>query len=428
VTAVEPASRSTALDSPFPGLTHYTAEYADFFFGREVERGRIIGNLRVSRFTLLYAQSGVGKSSLLSAGVAPSLRELAEQHLDEEGSAGYVPVVFRSWADDPIPGLCAAIEQSIEPFLAHDKPAPTIPRDGLRAAVEAATAATSSTLLLILDQFEEYFNYHATEGGGGTFPDQLAACVNRPDLRVNVLIAIREDAYSRIGDLLKGRIPSVYGNYLHLDYLDSSALRDSITKSIAEFNRLHPDDEPFALEPGLLDTVLDQVSAATQSQTGGVNGDAATPIDTAFVQLVMKRLWDEERAAGSRLLRSETLERLEGVATIIGTHLDTSMAKLPEAQQDVAAAAFRFLVTPDRAKIALGTKALSDWTGVPEPELDGVLAALAAPDLKILRPVVLGQRVDGRRFEIFHDGLAEPILSWRARHDDAELQRERASR
>ena len=418
MTTVASPVTATAPESPFPGLTHYTSEYAEFFFGRDAERMRIIGNLQATRLTLLYAQSGVGKSSLLSAGVAPRLRELAELNVKDEGRPGNVPVVMREWVGDPTERLIEAVAEAFEPYVGDT--ALDLPAADLEAAIEAATVAADSTLLVILDQFEEYFNYHANGEVGVSFADQLAACINRPDLRANFLIAIREDAYSRIGDLLKSRVPSVYSNYVHLDYLDRQALHDSITKSIAEFDRLHAADEPVTDDPELVDTVLDQVAEGTKNQEARA-GEAAT-IDAAFVQLVMKRLWKEEAAAGSHRLRVETLNRLGGAAEIIRTHLDEALATLSEEDQDTAATAFRYLVTPDLAKVALGTKALSDWTGIPEARLEAVLSALAAPDLKVLRPV-LDARSEGRRYEIFHDGLAEPILSWRARHGDPELRK-----
>ena len=56
-------------DGPYVGLDCFREKDAALFFGRDAERTRIIGNLRASRLTLLYAESGVGKSSLLRAGV-----------------------------------------------------------------------------------------------------------------------------------------------------------------------------------------------------------------------------------------------------------------------------------------------------------------------------------------------------------------------
>ena len=61
--------------SPYKGLDHYEEQDAPFFFGREVECDLVVANLLAARLTLLYGQSGVGKSSLLHAGVVPRLRE-----------------------------------------------------------------------------------------------------------------------------------------------------------------------------------------------------------------------------------------------------------------------------------------------------------------------------------------------------------------
>ncbi len=111
MTQTVPGNRraAAAADSPYVGLTHYTEEHAPLFFGREAERKRIIGNLRASRLTLLYAESGVGKSSLLRAGVAARVREAAEGRLSGRSSGRYVPVVFSSWGKAPVEGLVAAI-------------------------------------------------------------------------------------------------------------------------------------------------------------------------------------------------------------------------------------------------------------------------------------------------------------------------------
>jgi len=111
------ATRSATPDSerlagPYVGLSFYTEADARWFFGREAERQVIIGNLRASRLTLLYAESGVGKSSLLRAGVAARLRELARQTFSIGGTACFVPVVFSSWRDDPVEDLIGEIEDA----------------------------------------------------------------------------------------------------------------------------------------------------------------------------------------------------------------------------------------------------------------------------------------------------------------------------
>ena len=82
MSAVDTVRDVTAPDSPYVGLNFYTQENAAMFFGRDSERTVLISNLRASRLTLLYAQSGAGKSSLLRAGVASRLAELAQRSLE----------------------------------------------------------------------------------------------------------------------------------------------------------------------------------------------------------------------------------------------------------------------------------------------------------------------------------------------------------
>jgi hypothetical protein len=66
--------------------------------------------------------------------------------------------------------------------------------------------------------------------------------VNRPDLRVSFLISLREDALAKL-DRFKGRIPSLFDNYLRLDHLDRAAARSAIEKPLMEYNRLQEKGE-----------------------------------------------------------------------------------------------------------------------------------------------------------------------------------------
>ncbi|MGZ3319072.1 MAG: nSTAND1 domain-containing NTPase, partial [Isosphaeraceae bacterium] len=99
------ADSATYRSSPYFGLDYYGEKFGAWFFGRETEGGQIITNLRAARLTLLHAESGVGKSSLLRAGVAWRMRRLADDSLARRGTPRFVPIVFSSWKDDPIPAL-----------------------------------------------------------------------------------------------------------------------------------------------------------------------------------------------------------------------------------------------------------------------------------------------------------------------------------
>jgi WD40 repeat protein len=418
---------SPPVEDPYVGLTYFTEEYVDFFFGRDNETALIIGNLRASRLTLLYAESGVGKSSVLRAGVVARLHDFAERDRQGGGHPRLVPVVFSSWSGRPVAGLVHAIGEAIHPYLAEAE-APELP-DDLEAALEAASQALDATLLVILDQFEEHFLYPEEAPEEDRVAAQIARCVNRHDLRANFLISIREDSYAELGDLFRGKVKNVYGNFLHLDFLDRAGGREAIEKPIARLNELRPEAEPCEVEPALVDAVLDQVR----------RDEADERIETTFLQLVMRRLWEEETAAGSNVLRLQTLERLGGAQAIIGSHLDRAMeagadgrAGLTAEQRLTAARVFRFLVTSGGTKIALTAGDLAELSGLSLAAVEPVLRHLSSPQLHILRPVVVQDEAGEPRFEIFHDALSEPIRKWRIRVEEEERsarrERERAEK
>ena len=72
--------------SPYKGLANYTEQDAALFFGRDREREVIIANLKARQLTVLYGESGVGKSSLLHAGVMSDLLETARRNVDLHGT------------------------------------------------------------------------------------------------------------------------------------------------------------------------------------------------------------------------------------------------------------------------------------------------------------------------------------------------------
>ena len=434
MSAVDTVRDVTASDGPYVGLNFYTQENAAMFFGRDSEQMVLINNLHASQLTLLYAQSGVGKSSLLRAGVSSKLAELAQRSFRQRGTARSIPVVFSSWRDDPTVELIGEIQEAIVPFVRSPSP-PGPAADRLEEAIEAASRATDAAMLVILDQFEEYFLYRSREMSARPFADELAACINRPDLRVKFLISIREDAYSGLGDLFKGRISNVYGNYFHLEHLTREAAREAIEKPIASFNELHPDQVPIEIEPGLVDSVLGQLRpdqyAADQGGVGRLaEGNGAGPsrdeVAAPYLQLVMKRLWDTELAKHSGKLRLETLEGLGGAHTIVRTHVDRTLGDLPDEDREAAVDILHHLVTPSGTKIALAVSDLAEYTGRSGDEANALLTRLAGGDIRILRPVPPppGQ-TDGTRFEISHDLLAPAILDWSRRRRAIRLEHEK---
>jgi WD40 repeat protein len=387
-------------ESPYKGLDAFGESDLDalLFFGRGREREIVQANLIASRLTVLYGPTGVGKSSLLHAAVARSLRGLPENPL---------VVVFDHWSDDPVTGLRAAVRDATGGRST----------DGLFEAV--SEAASSRDIYLILDQAEEYFVYHGDDMG---FDSDLARLVAEP-VRVNVLLSLREDSLARL-DQFKPQIPSVYANSLRLDRLDRSAARAAIIGPVGRWNELMA--ERVEIETPLVEAVLDGVAAGRIEHHGGGLGGAegngwAPAVEAPYLQLVMQRLWEVERAAGSTRLRAETLEKLGGARRVVADHLEGAVDALTPHQQDVAALLFTYLVTPSGTKIAHDLPDLAEYAGVTQADAAPVVETLSLH--RILRPDEAG------RTEIFHDVLAGEVLAWRRRHatdKEIALERERA--
>src|SRR6266571_876701 len=61
-------------ENPWPGLDYFIEENRAFFHGRDAEADLLLTMVRHRILTVLYSQSGLGKSSLLQAGLFPRLR------------------------------------------------------------------------------------------------------------------------------------------------------------------------------------------------------------------------------------------------------------------------------------------------------------------------------------------------------------------
>jgi WD40 repeat protein len=384
-------SEVPAPSSPYKGLAAFEDSAVDalFFFGRDRDSQVIAANLMASRLTVLFGPTGVGKTSVLRAGVAYKLRQ----------EAGVDVRIHSSWIGDPGEALA-----DLAPHTGRD-------------------------LYLMLDQFEEFFLYHEQDR---SFVEELAGVIRRADLRVNVLIGIREDALAFL-DAFKAVIPNLLSNRLRLENLDRAAGEAAIRGPLQRFNELVPAERRVDVDTALVGAVLDEV-AAGRVELGAVGrGVVAAPtdddrIEAPYLQLVMSRLWEVEADRGSRLLRRQTLAELGGATRIVEDHLEHAMADLSPRQKDAAAAMYNFLVTPSGSKIAHRTRDLAGYAEIEEQEAADVLRQLAAE--RIVR--ASSENGAGTRYEIYHDVLADAVSAWRNRYraersvHDAERRRRRA--
>lgn len=117
---VTPVTEAAAAECPYRGLTAFDAVDEQNFFGRDEEVVAALDRLNRGRFLALAGPSGCGKSSLVRAGIAPSLRRR---------------------------GLSVRV---------------VTPTAGAGAQLRSAIA-TASDDVLIVDQFEELFQFRLPE-------------------------------------------------------------------------------------------------------------------------------------------------------------------------------------------------------------------------------------------------------------------------
>ena len=373
---------SAVPESPYKGLASFEDSELDalLFFGREREIAAVAANVLASRLTVLYGPSGVGKSSLLGAGVARRLRALS----------GAPVVVHDTWAEDPAARLIASIHAECGELGATAGLVDTV----------AAAAQQSGELHLLLDNFEEYALYHGLEG---PLSDALPDLLRRPGLRVNVLLALRDDALAELDDFA-GRIPELFSNLLRLDRLDRDDGRAAILGPLERYSELA--GEAFTAEDALVEAVLDEVWT-----------DAG--VETPYLQLVLERLWERERETGSRELRLATLREIGGARAVVREHVQGALDRLPLAEQEAAARVVRQLVTPSGRKVSHEPSDLAEYADVGSVQLAGLLETLRQE--RIVRGVN-GMQGSPTRYEIFHDVLGPPILAWQA---EQQLRSER---
>lgn len=405
--------------SPFPGLDPFTASDDDaaVFGGRDAECDLVTANLRVAPLTILYGPSGVGKSSLLRAGVVHQVRYPPRGRRPARVPPPTV-IMHDEWAGDAGDALARRVVAALGEEAGDEVPAVDV-------ALERWADQGRGQLFVILDQFEEYLGLHR-DSEGDSFDELFPRLAGRDDLPVHFLISLRDDALAEL-DRYQGRMPGLFANYLRVSHMDEASARSSVVEAIACVNawRQQAGHPRVEVDAGLLDEVFADLTDPTllSGHRGGAAAGRA-PIELAFLQLVMRRLWEADVHGDTPVLRRSTLRGLGGTNAIVAGHLDRQMETLTKAHRDTAAAIFGYLVTPSGAKIRYTPADLAGYADRPEAAVAEVLEALSRPDLRIMRrvPAPSGDP-NAHGFEIFHDVLAGAVRGWALRNRAARLER-----
>ncbi|UJP02448.1 MAG: PAS domain-containing protein [Nitrosomonas sp.] len=144
--------------NPFIGLRPFSREFAHLFFGRDGHAADMIRKLCRKRFLAVVGTSGSGKSSLVGAGLIPTL---LENGAGETGSPWRV--AWMRPGAEPVSNLAHALAQALPCAQQEDLYrmvlAGTLRRSSLGLVQVVEQARIKERLVLCVDQFEEVFRY-----------------------------------------------------------------------------------------------------------------------------------------------------------------------------------------------------------------------------------------------------------------------------
>jgi WD40 repeat protein len=332
-------------ENPWPGLDYFAEKSRAFFHGREAEADLLLSMVRHRLLTVLYGQSGLGKSSLLQAGLFPRLRAdgwlpvyIRLSHTDADGLGGKGPTALIAQARQFIrDSITDAIEQKQllapkqENGASGTEESP-MPHDNeslwayLHRRVSGLRSATRERVapVLVFDQFEEIFTLGRNETRQNirqTFLRDLADCVenrlpqqvhekmnlNQPSAADNfadldltrqdyrVVLSLREDYLAELHDL-SDLMPSIHENETRLLPLNGWQALDAVAI---------PGEK--LVEPIVAREIVEIVAASRRGEAEDGNGAVPTgsdgnvtderdlEIDPALLSMVCRELNEERK-------------------------------------------------------------------------------------------------------------------------------------
>ena len=364
----------TEVSQPYKFLDAFGIEDAPIFYGRNAAIEALARKVGSHRLTVLHARSGAGKTSLLQAGLSPQLFK-----------QGRLPLYVRA-SENPI----QAIKRAVNAFL-HD-PWPTLLAD-LALPIFLGMACRflkgkTKELVILLDQFEQFFRFSLDAEQRQIFIRELAACYNDKTLPVRWLISLRKDYFSDLAEVER-IAPSlqVFRNEYLLSAMTREEAQEAIIGPVAKLNT------SVRYAPDLLETLTADLE----------RNDMELPL----LQLLCTQLYEQQTSSSQDMLTLEAYEALGRAEGVLRRYLSEVLAALPEQEAALAKTILKALVRSDGLKQHVSERALAAHTGVELEHLGSVLGHLV--NARLLRP----EGVEGERlYELTHEYLITEISTW----------------
>lgn len=313
------------LNSPYKGLEPFGERDHDRFFGRHQFVAKLARELGQSCLILVLGASGSGKSSVIRAGLIPSL-------VQTYGSR-FVELTFTP-SRDPFEGLYA----SLRPYVKDQAElARTGKEDTLIQVIKTLKSADAQWLIFI-DQFEELFTTSLPEKQQAFLVGLVRLnewLIKSKNHSVQIVATMRSDFSDQLNDYPK-LVDALKNQCLLVTGMHSDELRLAIEQPAIQHGVVY--------EPELVEEIVKDV----QGQAGYL----------PLLQYTLNLLWEKkyppkgslnetlyrDSNLNDRTFRLDTYLQLGGVREALQQHMDTIYEGLPKAEQLAAQRVFLKLV------------------------------------------------------------------------------------
>ncbi|MEU4226299.1 WD40 repeat domain-containing protein [Nonomuraea sp. NPDC026600] len=304
---------------PYQGLVPFETEKTEFFFGRARATHSLLERLgprldEHGSILLISGASGVGKSSLLRAGLMPAL---AKGMLPVAGSQRWRRLLITP-TSRPLRALAeewaAAFGGRVETVYEHL-------RDDPRRTLSGALSP-DGRLVLVVDQFEELFVLVTDEQERQAFVRVLDALAEGPR-GAGVIIGVRADYWDRCAAYPQFA-EAIQDGQVIVEPMAEPDLRLAITGPAAAVG--------LEIEPGLVETILGELRA------GQAAGDRYEAGALPLLSQALRNTW-ERRADGRLTVRG--YEESGRVRDSVRRTADEVLGRLPAEDRKTALRLFR---------------------------------------------------------------------------------------
>lgn len=358
------------IKHPYKGLDYYDTEDRSIFFGREDEIENVVRLVVSHRVTMLIGKSGVGKSSLIRAGIVPDPR--IEGH-------GYAPLYVRCVS----PIIKLVNHRLAELIRSPGRKAGRLPARNFHPLLYEAETRLGKGILLCFDQLDSLAD---TEHRGvnvelARLANEIRICLDDHRLRTRFVLCVTGDSIPRLIEL---NVPELLNNLYVLPPLTPDTARRAITKPAELFG--------VEFEPALVTTILQDLNDSGQ-------------IHPPQLQIICRKLY--ETGTGSAISLAQYREL--GGLSILGQYLEDALNRLPaDLEREKATQLLRVMVPRRGGPIVCSESDLRSATRMTEGEIRRYLDTL--DKIRLIRAVQLGK---ARKFELVHEFLADRVRAWK---------------